>query len=531
MLFFLISFLIVVEVKAEEWWQLPRTEDETYLYYVGISEGKKNSPHLQDQALNKAMGELIREHFGMSIQISESAVEELKGESYQVVTKQSSAPLFIKGVSQTKTHEKEMEEGFRIYVQIRVDKKSLAESVDRHLTNPGNEALNTYGESHDTKVNITVKTHPPGANIHFTHLDKRYSVQGQGDALFYLPRGRYQMVVSAPGFAISTDEFNIQANGREENVILDPIHTKLHLEVYPDDAKVEYMGKVQDDSDFKLHVAKPHRFKFSHPDYLSQEIELFYQYPETVNRTISLEPKTSTLRYEVDPHNALIEIDGIEANVIDGKIHVKPGSKNIRITKKGFFEYHENVFVNPNRDYPLKVIQLRSDDENTSPSDKKLSFRVDYNPFMYHEDRGRFALVPLAFHIEWHYVSLGIGYSWINEKDEAEETEKIQGSNQVMETDYSDVYGTFRLISPKFGPFKFYVSKTIGSVTKKERSWDDRVVTESTQNYEGTGGGFRIYFKPKWSMHAEFNRLNFEDKETKLKHSADRMQVGFSYEF
>ena len=104
MCFFLLGILISLNVQAGEWWTTPRSEDDAYLYYVSVSEGEEGVTQLQDKAFNKAMGELIREHFGMSIQINESAVEELQKESFQVVTKQSSAPLFIKGIGVTRTH-------------------------------------------------------------------------------------------------------------------------------------------------------------------------------------------------------------------------------------------------------------------------------------------------------------------------------------------------------------------------------------------------------------------------------------------
>ena len=121
---FLLSLLLTVDcLAAGEWWTLPRTEDENNFYYVGVSEGKDGVSKLQERAVNKAMGELIREHFGMSVQISESAVEDYKNDTFQVVTKQSSAPLFIKGSTITKTFEKELkDDGLRIYVQLRIEK-------------------------------------------------------------------------------------------------------------------------------------------------------------------------------------------------------------------------------------------------------------------------------------------------------------------------------------------------------------------------------------------------------------------------
>jgi hypothetical protein len=121
----------------------------------------------------------------------------------------------------------------------------------------------------------------------------------------------------------------------------------------------------------------------------------------------------------------------------------------------------------------------------------------------------------------------------VNEKisETDKENAKLNDPNRVQETEFNDVYGTVRLISPKMGRFKVYISKTIGSVSKIERNKMEQEVSKKSENYEGYGAGVRFYFKPKWSMHGEHMRLNYEDTKTHLKRSDDRFQVGFSYEF
>jgi opacity protein-like surface antigen len=75
------------------------------------------------------------------------------------------------------------------------------------------------------------------------------------------------------------------------------------------------------------------------------------------------------------------------------------------------------------------------------------------------------------------------------------------------------------------------VGKTLGTVSKIEKNWEETELSKKSETYEGQGGGVRFYFTPKWSMHGEYMRLRLEDKETNFKHSQDRFQVGLSYEF
>jgi len=120
MVLFLACLLLSTAVHAEDWWKVPRSEDDKFYYYVGVSEGKDGYEKVKDLSMSKAMGELIREHFGITTQISESSVEEMRKDSYSIVTRQSSAPLYLKGTTVLKVHEAELDDGvLRVYTQLR----------------------------------------------------------------------------------------------------------------------------------------------------------------------------------------------------------------------------------------------------------------------------------------------------------------------------------------------------------------------------------------------------------------------------
>lgn len=530
MYYFLLTMILSTSIFASgEWWSIPRSEDDKNYYYVGMSEGKDGVSELQDKAFNKAMGELIREHFGMSIQINESAVEELKKQQFQVTTKQSSAPLFIKGVGISKTREKDLDDdAIRVYVQIQADKKSVSEAVKSQTMAPGNDSLNTFGDSHDSKVDISVKTRPQGALIYFTHLDRSFTLQGQGDARFYLPRGRYQMVVSSPGYGTVTKEIEIRAQGLEENILLEELRGIVDLEVYPDEAKIIFEGNKISSGRHKLTVEKIHKFTISHPDYFTQEVEFVIEQPDTVKKEVRLTPKPSTVHYEVYPSGAKIEIDGKEAFSYNGKIQLEPGEKKIVVSSPGYFPFEEDLYVGTNRIYPLKVIKLKVDDQTMSPSDRRGTIRFEVNPFT-SMDKVGYGMIGGAIHAEYHYISIGGGASAV--RYDYQDDDKVTSTNEKEKKSISDNYLTLRLITPKFGIFKFYAAGVIGQYKRSISDSYNTTLWKEKRDYTGFGGGVRGYITPKWSVQAEYYRLNVTDDETKFKEKQDRFVLGLGYEF
>lgn len=530
MYFFLLVSLISFQVSADDWWSTIRSEDEKNYFYVGMAEGKRPVSVLQDEAFNKAMGELIREHFGMSIQVNESAVEELQKQQFNVTTKQSSAPLFIKGVIVGKTREKDLDdEGTRVYVQIQADKKSVAEAIRNQTTKPGNDSLNTFGESHDSKIDITVKTHPPGALIHFSHLDRRFTLQGQGDARFFLPRGRYQMVVSHPGYAVVTRELKLEEQGSEETIILDELSGSVKLEVSPDDARITYEGEKLSSGEIRLPVNKIHKFKISHPDFFPQEVEFMLESPETYHKTVKLEPRPSTLSYEVYPYHAQVTIDGKPVTLFKGKTNVDPGKKKVVISAPGYFDYEDVVYAGTNREYPLKVVRLQIDDQNMPPSNKGLAYRIELNPFFTDANVG-YGGLGVGLHVEYYYLSLGAGAN-LTSYSKTQEGE-TNAQDKEIEKNISDAYVTARLISPSFGRFKFLASATAGQYSRsavnkiaKTEIWSEQ------KKFTGVGGGVRFYITPRWSFQAEYFGLSVVEKKTEIKNQEQRVIAGFGYEF
>jgi hypothetical protein len=525
----LIVFMLSSAIAGDQWWQTPRTEDEENYYYVGFAEGKASLPKLHERAVNYARADLIQEHFGMIIQVSESAVEELGKESFQVVSKQSSAPLYLRGTTVQRVYEKEVSGGRRVYVQLRANKKLLAEAVKNQVDRNEGESLTTYGENDDSKIDFKVKTYPQGSHIHLSRLDSTFTIQGQGDALFYLPPGHYQLAVSSPGHVTQTKMVLVQATGREEKVILRQLEFSLQLKVEPSDAKVVYEGREVSEEVLRLPVGRPVRLSISHKDYLPQEVNLIQYQPEDIQKEVSLEPRASSLSFDIRPYDAVVEVDGEVVRPYEGKIYVRPGHRFIKISHKGHYPYYQSLDIAPNRDYPLKVVRLTYDDENIPPSDRRYTFRLEYNPFMYQEDRGWFANVPLSLHWEWHYISLGFGYSFVNEIRERNEGDNIQ----KRDIDIRDTWMVARLISPPWQGYKFFVSAVQGNRDIKflDYGWEQEQAIKTQKTFRGLGGGMRGYLRPRWSLHVEYLELKLQERDTNSIQKERRLQAGVAYEF
>jgi hypothetical protein len=365
-------------------------------------------------------------------------------------------------------------------------------------------------------------------------LDRRFTLQGQGDARFFLPRGRYQMVVSHSGYASITKELKIELQGNEENIILDELSGAINLEVYPDDARIYCEGEKLGYGTHPVTINKIHKFTVTHPDFFSQEVEFMLENPETLHKIVKLEPKPSTIGYEVYPTNAKIFIDDKETTFYKGKTNVDPGKKRILITAPGYFFHKEEIYVGTNREYPLKAVRLKLDDQNMPPSNKRLTLRAEINPLFGVANVG-YGGLGIGLHLEYHYISIGAGFNITQYKD-SEDNDNTDSTNnsdkKEIEKSVSDGYLTGRLITPQFGPFKFFASATYGQYSRtSDDTFNKKVLMREAQSYSGLGGGVRTYITPTWSFHIEYFDVKTINKETDIKGRESRFLSGFSYEF
>lgn len=306
----------------------------------------------------------------------------------------------------------------------------------------------------------------------------------------------------------------------------EPREFNLKIQKIPEDASVYLDGKELDEDEVKLPVNQSHVLKVIHPDFLSKQVEVISPDGKNMKLDIELEPRSSMIEFELRPPNTIVEVNGVLQEVIDNKIHLAPGRYLFRFAAPQYYSQIEELVVGINKDYH-REINLIFNDPLLPSSSKKITFRLDYNPYIYQNKEGWFSPIPLQMHAEYKYVSMGMGFYWLNEKDE-----KHQGqTHQLKREDHYDLWGELRLISPYFKKFKVNASFLYGNRISKYKSYSQSSAKEIIQSYSGMGIGMRYYFFPKFSTHIQMQQLGMRDRDTKKVRFEARSIVGFSFEF
>ena len=69
---------------SKDWWTIPREEVPTHLSYVASSEGEAPLEELKEKAFMTAATIIVREHFGTTVEASESVIEVTDNSKYQL---------------------------------------------------------------------------------------------------------------------------------------------------------------------------------------------------------------------------------------------------------------------------------------------------------------------------------------------------------------------------------------------------------------------------------------------------------------
>jgi hypothetical protein len=128
-------------VMALDWWTIPREETRTHLSYVASNEGKGGLEELKEKAFIAAAAAIMREHFGITVEASESMIEDTGNSKYQFFTKIKSDPMIIKGLKLTDLKILEAGELTRVLVRVEISKEDLSQAVKGHMKRGGTKYL------------------------------------------------------------------------------------------------------------------------------------------------------------------------------------------------------------------------------------------------------------------------------------------------------------------------------------------------------------------------------------------------------
>lgn len=521
-----------------DWWAIPREEGPNHLSYVASSEGEESLEELKEKAFMAAAVIIVRENFGTTVEASESMIEETGNSKYQFQTKIKSDPMIIKGLKLTDLKILESGTKTRVLVRVTISKEDLAQAVREQNRD---QAENIYGKGKGENF-VLVKTSPQGALIQITGIDKKYFVQGNGDARFYLPLGEYNISINEDGYAPVTRTFKIDHRNEELSFDLTPILGKFSIRTNPADAQVLPLSSVKGDNPFYLSPHKKYRFRVSHPDFFEEEFEYSLSDDGSYSKSINLQRRSSSIRLIVTPEPSLISINNRHFKNRE-RIHLDDEELYIVIEADGYERYEKTIKVDPNRYFPDEYIKLSPKKENPPfkwPKLPSLSFfkdeplikRFEYNPYVQLDGRGNFSILPLSFYLEKGFFGAGLSYNYIDSYQD-------DGEKSVQKS-ISDISFSLRFILKNLGSIAPYLTLTVGSYHAKQ-STDDLESIEETEreySYHGFGGGLRYYFSNTSSIHAEMIHISKDAKDNINQNTDDpkkssevKAVVGLGWEF
>lgn len=508
MFFLILMYLFIGKTFALDWWEVPRQETLTDFTYVGVSEGSNSIDELKDKAFISAATLIVREHFGTKVEASESVIEDTGNSKYQFITKLQSESMILKGLKLIDFKIIESQIGSRVFVRVQISKEDLKNAIS---TQNQDQVENIYGRGKGENY-VFIKTIPHGAQIQFTGIDHKYVSQGQGDAKFYLPKGRYNLEIYEPGHKVIQSEVTVLQENQDFEYKLEPILGELELKTTPFDAEIIPLSAVNGNNPFKLMPHRKYRFRVYHPDYFEQEIEYSITDEGHHEKYVYLDPRPSTIRFFISNKNHSLIVNGRSYSTGE-RITVYGEKAEVMIKSPGFKTYKQSINLRPNRDYPDERITLEKEvvsnpikfEFNNPFADKyqeRFVKRLEYNPAVQINEEAYFSIVPLSYYLEWTYIGLGASVYYISlYKDNGEKT---------VNTTILDHSFNLRLFSPRFDSAQFYLNLTSGAFTLKEEidDFENPATYERKFNYHGVGLGIRFYTSKSFSYHIELNQIH-----------------------
>jgi len=525
-------------VFSLDWWTIPREEGANHLTYVASSEGEASLEELKEKAFMIAATMIIREHFGTTVEASESVIEETGHSKYQFLTKIKSDSMIIKGLKLTDIKVFDMGKMSRVFVRVTIAKEDLAQAIKAQNRD---QIENIYGRGKGDHF-VSVKTIPQGALIQITGIDKRYFVQGHGDAKFYLPLGEYHMTIIEEGHKPITEAFKISHRNEELSFDLEPILGKLSLQTNPSDATVTPIVSVRGSNPYHLQPHKKYRFRVTHPDYFEQEFEYSLSDDREYFKSVNLQRRSSSFRFQITPEPIFISINnkfyknGERFDTEEEELHIK-------VEAKGYERYEKRISVKPNRYYPDEFVSLNPEKESLPfqwpkfPTfdffkDEPFKKRFEYNPYVQLDDRAVFSILPIAFYVERGFLSAGVSYNYLDYSEDE--------TGKTVQKTINDFSFNIRLTYRGFGDLVPYLAFTSGSydVEKITNDFENRLKEKRSFSYSGIGGGLRYYFSNGTSIHGEMINIkkdlkNGENFKTDENYDSSEVKavIGLGWEF
>ncbi|MBK7962445.1 MAG: PEGA domain-containing protein [Bdellovibrionales bacterium] len=360
------------------------SEDESYKYYLGVSDGTETVKDGMTEAFDQAAQEAIRENFGVFTQIDTDSYATEKESQVLRRFKQQSGEIALKGfekidskvIKNTTTNKYQVQALYR-YNKIAIKQELARLESKEDLPPEADPGISVIGSLDNEDLGgLRVSTKPPAASIFLN--DEPY-LKSPIDIVNQIPPGKYTLKIDHPHFDTVTEEILILANRTTKiTKVLKPAHSRLSLSSTPPGADVRINGKLVGKTplvEHKLLAGQAMRVDLSHKDAYGMSLHAYsVEKDQLREESLEMKLKPGSILLSINAPGAAISIDGQAQPLRQRRFRLPAGTHRFEVSAPGYialtniFEIHGNRTLSERMELekvaPARKAYLWSDNTN-----------------------------------------------------------------------------------------------------------------------------------------------------------------------
>jgi len=178
-----------------------------------------------------------------------------------------------------------------------------------------------------------------------------------------LLEGEHDLEIRAAGFKAWRTRLAVSANQPRtlEAVRLQPADGKLAVQTNPSGANV-MLGNTfagQTPLELMLPADETHLIQISRPGYEKAAREVTLASTESKTLSITLKPKLGTIKFTVQPKDAVLLVDGKEMGTVPSTLRLVAVAHELEIRKPGYQSYRTGIVPRPGFDQEINIVLTR----------------------------------------------------------------------------------------------------------------------------------------------------------------------------
>ncbi len=361
------------------------SEDESYKYYLGVSDGTETVKDGMTEAFDQAAQEAIRENFGVFTQIDTDSYATEKENQILRRFKQQSGEIALRGFEKidSKVIKNSATNKYQVQALYRYNKIAIKQELARLEAKDGSSLdaipeITVIGSlDNEALGGLRVSTNPPAASIFLN--DEPY-LKSPIDIVNQIPPGKYTLKIDHPHFDTVTEEILIQANKTTKiSKVLKPAHGRLSLSSTPPGAEVRINGKLVGKTplvEHKLLAGVAVRIDLSHKEAYGMSLHAYsVEKDQLREESLEMKPKPGSIVLSINAPGATISIDGQAQPLRQRRFQLPAGTHRFEVSAPGYTAL-TNIF----EIHSTRTISERMDLEKEAPSGKAYLWSNKANP-------------------------------------------------------------------------------------------------------------------------------------------------------